>query len=69
MFLVGGGILLHGIPVLGHAVEAFVLPMGWLGAVVSSMAGAVAGLLAGAATVLVFSAIQRLRGKGATAAH
>jgi uncharacterized protein len=69
MFLVGGGILLHGIPALGHPVEVFALPMGWVGAVMSSLAGAVAGLLAGAATVLVFSAIQRLRGKRATAVH
>lgn len=61
MFLVGGGILLHGIPTLGHAVEAFTANLGWLGAVVSSLAGAVAGLLAGGVAVLLFTGWKRLR--------
>jgi hypothetical protein len=61
MFLVGGGILLHGVPALGHAVEAFAASLGWLGAVVSSLAGAVAGLLAGSAVVLLFTGWKRLR--------
>ena len=62
MFLVGGGILLHGIPALGHAVEAAVANMGWLGALLSNLAGGVAGLLAGAAVVAVVKAVARLRG-------
>ncbi|MDP2220390.1 MAG: DUF808 domain-containing protein [Hydrogenophaga sp.] len=61
MFLVGGGILLHGVPALGHAVEAFAASLGWLGAVVSSLAGAVAGLLAGSAVVLLLTGWKRLR--------
>ena len=61
MFLVGGGILLHGIPALGHAVEALTANLGWLGAVVSSLAGAVAGLLAGGGVVLLFTGWKRLR--------
>jgi predicted DNA repair protein MutK len=61
MFLVGGGILLHGIPALGHAVDHFAAQLGWLSAVVSSLAGAVAGLLAGAAVVALLSGWQRLR--------
>jgi predicted DNA repair protein MutK len=69
MFLVGGGILLHGIPALGHAVDAYALPMGWIGAVVSNLAGALTGLVAGAAVVLLWTVLQRLRGKGTTAAH
>ena len=63
MFLVGGGILLHGIPALGHAVEHFAEGLGWIGALVSNLAGGVAGLLAGAATVLVFNTVNRLRGQ------
>jgi len=69
MFLVGGGILLHGFPALGHAVDAAVLPLGWLGGLLSSLAGAAAGLLAGAAAVLVFNTVQRLRGTGSEQAH
>lgn len=69
MFLVGGGILLHGMPVLAHAVEAFALPIGWLGVLVSNLAGAATGLAAGAAAVLLWTGVQRLRGTGATAAH
>jgi predicted DNA repair protein MutK len=69
MFLVGGGILLHGIPALGHAVEAFVANLGWLGVIASNLAGAVAGLVAGGLAVLLFTVFQRLRGQGTSAAH
>lgn len=64
MFLVGGGILLHGVPALGHAVEHFADGLGWLGGVVNSLAGGVAGLLAGAVVVLIANTLQRLRGAG-----
>lgn len=65
MFLVGGGILLHGIPALGHAVEHFAEGLGWTGAIVSNLAGGVAGLIAGAAVVLVFNTVQKMRGQSA----
>jgi predicted DNA repair protein MutK len=65
MFLVGGGILLHGIPALGHAVEHFAEGLGWAGAIVSNLAGGVAGLIAGALCVLLFNAFNHLRGKSA----
>jgi predicted DNA repair protein MutK len=65
MFLVGGGILLHGIPALGHAVEHAADGLGWVGAIAGNLAGGVAGLLAGAAAVLVFSAVQKIRGQSA----
>lgn len=64
MFLVGGGILLHGIPALGHALEHFAAGLGWLGGVASSLAGGAAGLLAGSVVVLLVHIIQRLRGAG-----
>ncbi|MBS3997336.1 MAG: DUF808 family protein, partial [Hydrogenophaga sp.] len=69
MFLVGGGILLHGIPALGHAVEGVVVNQGWLGVLVSNLAGAATGLVAGGLAVLLFTGFQRLRGQGTPAAH
>jgi hypothetical protein len=63
MFLVGGGILLHGIPALGHAVQHFAEGLGWAGAIVNNLAGGVAGLVAGAAVVLVFNTVQKMRGQ------
>jgi predicted DNA repair protein MutK len=68
MFLVGGGILLHGVPALGHAVEDFANGLGWLGPIVSNLAGGVAGLFAGAAVALVYQAVLKLRSKGKRAA-
>jgi predicted DNA repair protein MutK len=65
MFLVGGGILLHGVPALGHAVEHFAEGLGAIGGLVSSLAGGVAGLAAGAVVVLLFNTFNRMRGKPA----
>ena len=65
MFLVGGGILVHGVPAVGHGIEDFAATLGWVGPVVSSLAGALAGLLAGALVLVVVSLFARLRGGGA----
>jgi predicted DNA repair protein MutK len=65
MFLVGGGILLHGVPALGHAVEHWAGGLGALGGLVNSLSGAAAGLLAGVAAVLLFKAFSALRGQSA----
>ena len=62
MFLVGGGILLHGLPVLAHAVEAFAAPLGGWASVVNALAGAALGVLAGAVVVGVLAGVRRLRG-------
>jgi predicted DNA repair protein MutK len=62
MFLVGGGILLHGLPLLAHGVEAMAETMGWLGAFVPSLAGALVGVAAGAVVVAVLALVKRLRG-------
>lgn len=69
MFLVGGGILLHGVPALGHAIEQALHGLGWLGTVLNSGAGALAGLLAGALVLGLVQGIKRLRGQGAAPAH
>ena len=59
MFLVGGGILVHGIPALAHWLEGIVhAPPAWLW---TNLANAVAGIIAGAAILLVVNGIQRLR--------
>ncbi|GAA4420757.1 DUF808 domain-containing protein [Acidovorax lacteus] len=70
MFLVGGGILVHGLPVLHHAVEAWSAAAGQgaggglLRAVVEQLLNAVTGLVAGALVLLGVTLVQRLRGKG-----
>lgn len=69
MFLVGGGILAHGVPMLHHAIEsAGVLASAWpLGglweAVVTNGLNAVLGVLAGGLVLVGISLVQRLRGR------
>jgi predicted DNA repair protein MutK len=69
MFLVGGGILVHGVPAVGHAIEQFTEGMGWIGVVLNSGAGALVGLLAGSVVVGLVALIQRLREQGANPAQ
>lgn len=66
MFLVGGGILVHSIPPLEHAVEGLA-PEGWVGALVTALANAVVGVVAGAIVLGAVSLFKKLRGKPATA--
>ncbi len=64
MFLVGGGILVHGWPWLHHAVQAFGAlggaVAGWL---LEALGNAAAGLLAGAVVLALVTLVQRLRGR------
>lgn len=63
MFMVGGGILVHGWPWLHHAIEGVAQHLGGLlGGLVSSAAGAVLGIVAGAVVVALVSLIQKWRG-------
>ena len=63
MFLVGGGIIAHGLPWLHHLLEGWTHGMAGWGATLTGMAfNAGVGLVAGAALVAVFSLVQRLRG-------
>ncbi|WP_298434492.1 DUF808 domain-containing protein [Ottowia sp.] len=63
MFLVGGGIIAHGLPWLHHLLEVWTHGMAGWGATLAGMAfNAGVGLVAGAALVAVFSLVQRLRG-------
>jgi predicted DNA repair protein MutK len=67
MFLVGGGILVHGIPPLAHALEA--LAEGSAHAMIMFVLNAVVGIIAGAIVLGVVTLAQRLfrRGKAAAA--
>ncbi len=64
MFLVGGGIVVHGVPALHHWVRGVAAQSGsaieWL---VDGLLNAGIGAIVGAAVLLVWTGIQRLRGK------
>ncbi|WP_030142307.1 DUF808 domain-containing protein [Pseudomonas fluorescens] len=62
MFLVGGGILTHGVPVVHHWIEGVAASAGGAGFIVPMLLNAVAGIVAGAvvlASVLVVSKIWK----------
>ena len=62
MFLVGGGILTHGLPALGHAIEALAARAGSvLGAVIPLLADALVGMLAGALVLAGVTLVQKIR--------
>ena len=63
MFLVGGGILVHGVPPLHHAIEGLAEATPGLGGLVSAGAGAGVGVLAGAVVLLAVKAVQRVSAK------
>lgn len=66
MFLVGGGILTHGVPALHHAIEALAVRAGTvLGAVTPLLADALVGMVAGALVLGGVTLFQRVRGKKA----
>jgi predicted DNA repair protein MutK len=62
MFLVGGGILVHGLAPLGHAIDAAVLGLHpWARAVLPSLAEGLFGVLAGALVLAVVTLAGKLR--------
>jgi predicted DNA repair protein MutK len=66
MFLVGGGILVHGVALLGHPselVRSAFGPAGWLGEMLFS---ALVGILAGALVLAAVQGLARLRRKPVT---
>ena len=63
MFMVGGGILLHGWPTAAHAVEHFAAGFGGVGgALINTGAGAGVGIVAGAIVLAAVMVVQKLRG-------
>ena len=66
MFLVGGGILTHGLPPVHHAIEAMAEMAGPLGWLVSMLLDAVVGMVGGAITLGVVKAGSKLFTRGKT---
>ena len=63
MFLVGGGILVHGVPAFGHAVEAWAASAGGLvGGLGSSLVNAVVGIVAGVIVLGGVELFKKVRG-------
>jgi len=68
MFLVGGGILTHGVPALDHAIEALAARTGpVLGVVTPLLADALVGIVAGALVLATVSLVKKLLPKRARA--
>ncbi len=68
MFLVGGGILVHGTPIIEHwLAAAFDVPQGAstlelvFSGVMPALAAAVVGIVAGAIAVLIVNGLKKLR--------
>ncbi len=64
MFLVGGGILTHGIAPLHHAIEAWTTGLGSVAAaVLPTVIDGLVGVVAGALVLALVTGVQKLRGK------
>lgn len=64
MFLVGGGIIVHGLPALHHLIEHAVEGYnGIIGSLTTNLANLIIGLIVGSVVLLVVNLIARLRGK------
>jgi predicted DNA repair protein MutK len=62
MFMVGGGILVHGLPPLHHWTEHLGQGPGLVGSLGPTLVGALVGIVAGGLVVAVVTAVNRLRG-------
>lgn len=65
MFLVGGGILVHGVPALHHGVEDLSHLTGLFSSLTGALLNGLVGLLAGGLVVAILMLFQKLRGKAA----
>jgi len=64
MFLVGGGIIAHGVPAIHHFIEHYTADFaGLLASVMSNLAHLVLGLIVGSIVLLVVNLVARMRGK------
>jgi len=64
MLLVGGGIMLHGIPGVEDFLHHALPHEGWVGSVVTSAVNGVAGFIVGGVAVGVVEGLKRVRGGG-----
>jgi predicted DNA repair protein MutK len=62
MFLVGGGILAHGVPVLHHGVEHLAQMTGVFTSITAALLNGLIGLIAGALVLAVVLGIGKLKG-------
>jgi predicted DNA repair protein MutK len=60
MFLVGGGILTHGVPVVHHWIEGVGAAAGSVGFAVPMLLNGVAGIIAGAVVLVVVSVVGKI---------
>ncbi|MFZ3284293.1 DUF808 domain-containing protein [Pseudomonas sp.] len=60
MFLVGGGILTHGVPVLHHWIEGVGAAAGSVGFAVPMLLNGVAGIIAGAVVLAVVAVVSKI---------
>ena len=67
MFMVGGGIISHGIPAIEHAMEPLLESLGAFAGVAGVLMQAIVGIIAGALLVGVRSLVPRRRGAEAAA--
>ena len=63
MFMVGGGILSHGLPSVHHGIEAIAAGAGMLGGVIGLGLDVVVGLVGGALALLAVMLLTKIRGK------
>ncbi|MEQ1593707.1 MAG: DUF808 domain-containing protein [Casimicrobium sp.] len=62
MFLVGGGILTHGLPAVHHAIESAAASVGgWMSAVVPTLLDGIVGVIAGAIVLALVTLVKRVR--------
>ncbi|MFC5303090.1 DUF808 domain-containing protein [Azospira restricta] len=62
MFLVGGGILTHGVPAVHHGIESAAAAAGFAAPLVAAALDALVGVLAGALALAAMTLLGRLRG-------
>lgn len=62
MFLVGGGIVVHNVPAVHHAVAALLPQSGWGNSIGNALASLVVGVIVGALVLGVVSLVKRLFG-------